>query len=377
MLDHYQLNFPGQIIFGNGTLQRLAKFITPESEILLLTGTHAVRSGLIKQIISLLNCCKISSITDIQPEPAISEVNRALEIGRSKNITAVIAIGGGSVIDVAKTVAALIPLAGAAEEYFNGTKKITGNGVFFAALPTTAGTGAEITPNAVFINPETLEKKSLKHQSMYADLAIIDPELTYSCPPHLTAASGFDALTQAIESYVSRNANPISSILASSATVQLFNNLEKACLDPVTENRSAMAEGSMTAAMAFSSSGLGAAHGLGHPIGSICKVPHGICCAILLIPVLRWNLPACETRLNELATACGIDSATKFIDALENLRHNIGIPDKFSGYGLDFSHFGFIIQNCRSGSMKSNPREMSDKQVEAFLSECANSGILT
>ncbi len=368
MLNHYQLSFPGQIIFGNGTLQRLPEFITPESNILLLTGTHAVKQGLVKQVTNLLNHCTMTVISDIQSEPAIIEVNRIQKTGREKAVTAVVAIGGGSVIDVANTAAALIPLTSSAEQYFSGEKKITGKGVFFIALPTTAGTGAEITSNAVFINPETLEKKSLKHQNMYADVAIIDPELTYSCPPQLTAASGFDALTQAVESYISRNANPVSSILARNATIQLFNNLEKACLAPDAASRSAMAEGSMIAAMAFSSSGLGAAHGLGHPIGSICKVPHGTCCAILLIPVLRWNLPSCEPRLHELATACGINSAHKFIDALENLRHNIGITDKFSNYGLDYRHFGFIVRNCRSGSMKNNPREMSDDEVELFLS---------
>ena len=370
MLDNYQLSFPGKIIFGAGTLQKIVDFIMPQSEILLITGKHAVDDGWVKQLTSLLASCNISVLTDIQAEPSILEVNRGLVIGRGKAVTTVIALGGGSVIDVAKTVAALMPLTGFAEEYFSGERKITGTGVTFIALPTTAGTGAEITPNAVFIDPETLVKKSLKHPNMYADVAIIDPELTYSCPPQITAASGFDALTQAIESYISLNANPVSTMFARAATVKLFFNLASACSAPNQLNRHAMAEGSMLGAMAFSSSGLGAAHGLGHPIGSICKVPHGICCAILLIPVLRWNLAVCEEQLQELAAACGIDSATDFIDALENIRHNIGIPDNFSSYGLDYKHFGFIVQNCRSGSMKSNPRAMSDLEVETFLKKC-------
>ncbi len=370
MLDNYQLNFPKNIIFGSGTIEHLADVVAPESEVLLLTGTHAVKNGLVKQVTDLLKHCQITTITDIQAEPSIDEVERIIKIGCEKIITTVIAIGGGSVIDVAKTVAALLPLTGSVEQYFNGSKKITGDGLFFIALPTTAGTGAEITANAVFINPATQEKKSIKHPTMYADVAIIDPELTYSCPATLTAASGFDALTQAIESYISRSANPVSSTLACKATVQLFNNLERACLAPDATSRSAMAEGSMIAAMAFASSGLGAAHGLGHPIGSLCKVPHGICCAILLIPVLRWNLPECETRLDELAAACNFDSADKFIDALEILRNSIGISDNFSSYGLDYEHFGFIVRNCRSGSMRNNPRAMSDAEVEAFLKKC-------
>jgi alcohol dehydrogenase class IV len=370
MLNNYQLSFPGKMIFGAGTLQNIADLIMSKSEILLITGKHAVADGLVSQVTSLLASCNISVLTDIQAEPSIMEVNRGLVIGRAKAVTTVIALGGGSVIDVAKTVAALLPLPGLAEEYFSGERKITGPGVTFIALPTTAGTGAEITPNAVFIDPETLVKKSLKHQSMYADIAIVDPELTYSCPPHITAASGFDALTQAIESYISRNANPVSAILARTATVQLFNNLEQVCLAPNIANRATMAEGSMLAAMAFSSSGLGAAHGLGHPIGSSCKVPHGVCCAILLIPVLRWNLPCCRQQLSELAAVCGIDSAEKFIAELEQLRCKIAIPATFSSYGLDSSHFGFIVQHCRSGSMKSNPRTMSDDEVKGFLAEC-------
>lgn len=367
MLDSYQLTFPGKIIFGTGTIQRLTEVISPKSTVLLLTGTHAVKSGLVKQVIKLLSHSQVSVISDIQAEPSIKEVDRIINVSCQKPITTVIAIGGGSVIDVAKTVATLLPLTGSAEQYFNGTKTITGSGLFFIAMPTTAGTGAEITANAVFISPKTQEKKSLKHSNMYADIAIIDPKLTYNCPPSITAASGFDALTQAIESYISRNANPISSVLARKATVQLFKNLEQACLKPNPANREAMAEGSMIAAMAFSSSGLGAAHGLGHPIGSLCKVPHGICCAILLISVLKWNLPTCEHRLHQLACACGLESAHEFIDALEILRHRIGIPNKFSAYKLDYKHFGFIVKNCRSSSMNNNPRDMSDSEVEIFL----------
>ncbi|MFA7230255.1 MAG: iron-containing alcohol dehydrogenase [Victivallaceae bacterium] len=364
----YSLQFPGKIIFGAGTYSLLPEYLPFDTRILLVTGRHAEHSGLVDGMFSLLKGHEVISSSSIAPEPSLQEVDNLLKAGRYNEVNAVVAIGGGSVIDCGKTAAALIPCRGKTADFFYGKKSVPGKGLFFAALPTTAGTGAEITPNAVLTDQKTDIKKSIRHDTMFADVAIIDPELTYSCPPELTAASGIDALTQAIESYIARDANPVSMTLAAKATALLFANLKKAYLDPNNfVARSAMAEGSMIGAMAFTQSGLGAVHGLAHPIGSKLHVPHGMCCAILLPIIMKSNLPHCEKQMNELAVTCGCGNAGQFIEEIKNLCAELNVPAGFSSFGFNRSYFQFILDNCRSNSMKKNPRTFTDAEIEQIL----------
>jgi len=272
------------------------------------------------------------------------------------------------VIDAAKAAAAIIPLDGETSDYFYNKKSITGQGLFFAALPTTAGTGTEATPNSVLTDPETEIKKSIRHDNMFPNLAIIDPELTYSCPRDLTAHSGLDALTQAIESYISRDANSVSKALAAKATQLIFNALPIVCADLKNQSaRNDMAEGSMITALAFAQSGLGSVHGLGHPIGSKLHVPHGLCCAVLLPKILRWNQDFCSEALNKLALSCGCANGNDFITQIEKLCKNLGIPDNFREFGISSDIFPFVLKNCRSGSMRSNPRHFEDNEILEIL----------
>ena len=302
------------------------------------------------------------------PEPPLNNVDELIELGRKEAVNAVIAMGGGSTIDAAKATAAIIPKKGHTADYFFGEKEITCKGLFFAALPTTAGTGAEITNNAVLTDKKGKVKKSIRHASMVADVAIIDPQLTLSMPPSITAASGLDALTQAIESFTSASANAVSKALAKSAVVKIMNSLLPAYQNGNnTAYREIMAEGSLLSAMAFSQSGLGAIHGLAHPIGSLLGLAHGLTCSILLAPVMEWNAPVCKEMYQELAEVCGFVNQNEFMAKICELRKNMQVPSGFSELGLHESHFPFIVANCRSKSMRCNPREMSDAEVVEFL----------
>jgi alcohol dehydrogenase class IV len=298
----------------------------------------------------------------------LSEVDKLIQAGRYSSSTAIVAAGGGSVIDAAKTAAVLSPLEGLSSDYFYNRLQIQGKGLFFAALPTTAGTGAEITPNAVLTDTKASIKKSIRHPGMFADVAIIDPKLTYSCSSALTASSGLDAFTQAVESYISKGANTVTRLLAGKAASLIMANIAQACKSPLdAAARSAMAEGSMLGAMAFTQSGLGAVHGLAHPIGAKLKMPHGLCCAVLLIPTLKANCPSCKPRLKELARLCGFDSIDNFIAEIAGIERKLNIPDTFKNFGLGEKHFDFILENCRSGSMQKNPRKFSDPELLEIL----------
>ncbi len=363
---NYTLQFPGKILFGAGCRKQLPALLPPGA-VLFVTGKHAAKQ-VETEFLPLLADRKCRIISDIQPEPPLSDVERVLDAARETGATAIAGVGGGSAMDCAKAAAALLPLVGSVTDYFYGKRKIPGKGVFFAALPTTAGTGAEITPNAVLSDPETGLKQSLRHPAMFADAALVDPELTYACPPAVTAACGFDALTQAIEGYISKNANPASKLFSLQAAQNIFRNLPAAAAG-VPGARDLVAEGSMFAAMAFAQCGLGAVHGIGHPAGAVCHVPHGVCCAILLPVILRRNLAACRGTMNELSHALTGEVPETLIEAIEAMRRQLGLPSDFSGYGLQRKHFDFIVKNCRSGSMKSNPRDLSDAEVIAILEE--------
>ena len=365
----YALHYPAEIVFGPETSGMLGEKLVRFKRILLVTGSHFANSPEFEKLLNTLNDHEIRVERGIHAEPPLADVDRVTAAGRDFQADAVVAIGGGSVIDCAKAAAALIPLAGSCAEYFSGTQAIPGKGLFFAALPTTAGTGAEITNNSVLTDPETKIKKSLRHPSMVADLALVDPLLTVSCPPALTAASGLDAFVQAFESYTSPKASAVTQALSCTALVKFAANLEKACQDgsdPAV--RTEMAEGSMMSAMAFSQTGLGAIHGLAHPIGSLLGVPHGKACAALIPAVVEWNLPACEKQYGEIAQRCGFGkNADDFLMVCLDLCRKTGVKAGFRDYGLNESHFDFIVKNCRSASMKLNPRPMSDDDVRDML----------
>jgi len=364
----YKLSFPGKTIFGNGSIQNLATELPHGTSFLLVVGKHVENSGLMDRIQKSLSSFKLLTFSGVQAEPPLEVVDEIIQMGRALEVSGIIAVGGGSVIDAAKAAAAIIPLKGDIGDYFHGRREIPGKGLFFAALPTTAGTGTEATPNAVLTDPDCHVKKSIRHDTMFPDLAIIDPELTYSCPRDLTAHSGLDALTQAIESYISLGANSVSKALAAKATKLIFNALPIACANLKNKQaRHDMAEGSMITALAFAQSSLGAVHGLGHPIGSKLHVPHGLCCAILLPVILRWNQDSCSEDLDELAEHCGCIDGDEFIGKIEKLCKELDIPENFKGFGISPEIFPFVLKHCRSGSMKSNPRHFEDSEILKIL----------
>jgi alcohol dehydrogenase class IV len=364
----YSLSFPGRIIFGAGAVKELPALLPANSRILLVTGSHAEKDDMLGFMQHLLIGFETTTVCGIESEAPLQEVDKLIQAGRYSSSTAIVAVGGGSVIDAAKAAAAIIPLEGFVTDYFYDKRKIPGKGLFFAALPTTAGTGSEITPNAVLTDQAHSIKQSIRHQGMFADVAIIDPELTYSCPPALTAASGLDAFTQAVESYIARGANTVSRLLAGRAAAMLMKNILPACDDPHDANaRCAMAEGSMLGAMAFAQSGLGAVHGLAHPLGAKLKIPHGLCCAILLVPVLKANLPSCKSPMLELAQICGFESTNDFIAGIAAIQKELGVPTTLRKYGFSEEYFGFILKNCRSNSMQKNPRKFTNPEIREIL----------
>ncbi|MBQ9501183.1 MAG: iron-containing alcohol dehydrogenase [Lentisphaeria bacterium] len=360
----FEMTLPHDIRFGRMCRKQLPPLLPP-GPVLFVCGNHA-KKRIAAETAELARNRKVVIASAEPGEPSVDAVDRLLETARREQVTGVVGWGGGSAMDSAKAVAALVKESRPAADHFYGRAAAQARSTFLALLPTTAGTGAEVTANAVLTDKETKIKQSLRTPGMTADAALVDPELISECPPSVMAASGFDALTQAVESFISRKADALTRSFARTAARDIFFNLAGACSgDPAAVD--AVSLGSLNAGIALSKSGLGAVHGIGHPAGSLLGIPHGVCCAVLLVEVLKFNLPAARDGLDELASALGARNACDLIDRISALRQKLGVPGSFRPFGLKREHFGFIIGNCRSGSMKSNPRDMSDDEAAILL----------
>jgi alcohol dehydrogenase class IV len=376
-MNDYTLLYPPTIRFAWGaraeTARRLAELAGGTLPRTFLVCSRSVRqSGLVDSLIAELGKALVAEQLGVSHDPPIAEVDALAETARRTRAEAVLAIGGGSVMDAAKAAAGIAPSGLPCAEFYHRGHALPANALPVVALPTTAGTGAEITKNSVLSDPVADTKKSIRSPHIIPKVAIIDPELTVSMSPAVTAASGMDALTQAVESYLSLGAHATSQALAIAAVRLLMRWLPAAHADGQNqEARTRVAEGSMLSAMAFGQSGLGAVHGLAHPLGHLLDLAHGFTCAVLLPHVLRWNAPDRPAEMAELAQACGLADGPAFIGAIERMAASFGIPRGLAA--LDpTQHTEYVVANCRSGSMRANPRPMSDEDVLAMLHTLAN-----
>jgi len=367
----FTLTYPPKITFGPGVAEQVgAEARRYGRRALLVTGRSAMRkSGLLGRVLGWLEAAglKVELFEQVESEPSLRTVHAGVEQARAEGTEVVVGVGGGSALDAAKAIAVMATQEGTIWEYHAG-REIEREGLPFLALPTTAGTGAEITRNAVLTNEETRVKQSIRSSRMMARVALVDPELTFSLPPDVTAYTGMDAFTQAVEAFVTRSANPVTDALALEAVRRLFRHLPTAVADGRNAAaREEVALGSLLSALAFSNSGLGAVHGLAHPIGARCGVPHGLVCAVLLPHVMAFNLDAAPEKFARLAEALGVAGPEEGVGAVRDLLARLGLPMTLSDYGLAEADWSLILAESRSSSMQKNPREASDEDLTEIL----------
>lgn len=366
----YNLKVVPQIFFGSGSVAAVGRVVAADARVLIVSGNSAERSGTVERVKKLLAPRAVEVFAGVEAEPSIQQVDQIREFARSFGCSAVVAIGGGSAMDVGKAVAAAGSSTVPTAEFFYDRSELPAAGCFMAAVPTTAGTGAEVTPNGVFTDKTSNIKQSIRGGSILPQAALVDPELTLSCPAQVTINSGMDALTQGIESYISRNSSNASRALAMQGVKLIVGALEKVVDDPGNINlRSDMSEGTMLGAIAFASSGLGAVHGLAHPLGARLHLPHGRVCGMLLAEVLKWNMSVCADALDELAAFAGWQNGKELIRQVEALQKHFGLESRLSACGLQESDLEWVVKNSRSGSMRANPRDFSDAELTALLQE--------
>jgi alcohol dehydrogenase class IV len=369
----------GRIVAGAGRSAELPGLLAGlGSRVLVCIGANPARhAGL------LAGLGMPAAVFAVAGEPTVDLARAGIAAAREHGADVVVAIGGGSVIDTGKAVAMLLANGGDPLDYLEvvgSGRKITQPAVPCVAVPTTAGTGAEVTANAVLAAPAHGVKASLRSPLMIPRVALVDPELTVSCPPPVTAASGMDALTQCLEPYVSVRANPLTDGLAREGLRRAAAGLRTAFADGSDLTaRTDMAMCSLLGGMALANAKLGAVHGIAGVIGGTADVPHGVACAALLTPVIEANVRALRSgpaghpaldRYTEVARTLTGNPAASVEDGLAWLRETItmlGIPH-LSAFGIGPQDADDVaVKAAASSSMQGNPVVLSHGDLRAIL----------
>lgn len=383
----WEFYLPTRIIFGRGSLNRLSIEVKSLGEpILLVTGKRALReSGILDRVSRILNKEKIASVLydQVSPEPDTEVVDRGVTFARQNRCKVVVGIGGGSAIDVAKAIAGLglEKSFASVAEYLEGggTKRLNSYGLPFIAIPTTAGTGAEVARNAVIINRNTRSKRSFRSNYLFARIAIIDPTLTVDLPQEITASTGIDTLTHLIEGYISRKANPLTDILAikgislvGEALISAYNNGSD------LEAREKMSLASLLGGVVLTNSGLGIAHGVSPFLGALHGIPHGVANGILLPRAIEFNLSSNIQKFKSVASVLGEkieglteeETAYKALSAVERIVKELGIPQSLGEFGVKSEDlYELAKKSLTSNSTRGNPREVSYEDLLSFLNK--------
>lgn len=382
----FTLTQPTRIRFGLDTINDLAALVRElgGSRVFLVIDPGVVAAGLLEPISASLAADKIpfTVYDQVDPEPGLKLADNGAKLARKGKCDCVVGVGGGSAMDIAKAVSILLTNGGKAEDYI-GLGKIAKNGVPKIMIPTTAGTGAEVTFTAVFINEKTGSKAGMNGDPLYPEAAILDPALTLSIPPHVTATTGIDALTHALEAYVSTQAHTISDMYALEAIDLITANLGKAYANGGNiEARSAMLLGSLLAGKALATAGVGLVHAMAYPLGGMHKIPHGLANAVLLPYVMAYNLIGAPERFSILAEMFGVDvsgmttreAAEAAVEAVWRLNDDVGIPKNLQELGIpreDIPEMAKIALTV-ARPVANNPRRPSREEVEAIYEEAMN-----
>ena len=371
-----------RIVFGPGTAGEVAPAAREMGKrALIVTGRGAGRAS---ALISSLRTSSVECVPFIVAgEPTVDLVRLGARSAREERCDLVIAFGGGSAIDAGKAIAALAANAGDVLDYLEVVGKGQALGrppLPFIAVPTTAGTGSEVTRNAVLASPEHRVKASLRSPLMLPRLAVVDPELTYGLPPRITASTGLDALTQLIEPYVSSRANPMIDALCLEGIRRASRSLARAYKDGSdTEARLDMSLASLFGGLALANAGLGAVHGFAAAIGGAFDAPHGAICAALLPSVMEMNIRALRARapqspalvryeeIARVITKSAGASAEEGADAVGQLCDELQIPP-LAAYGAGAEHVGALVEAAsRASSMKANPIALTPDELREIL----------
>jgi len=386
LVNYNTFKAPQLMVYGQDSFNRVGKEASLRGKKALIVSDKVMENlGYVDKCIEYLRQEDIlgETYTGVDSEPIDSYVEEALTLFKQKDCDVIISLGGGSCIDTAKAVAVLATNGGYIGDYMGEEKLATVLPISHIAIPTTAGTGSETTDVTIITNTSNNVKMMIKQSAFMPAVAIVDPLLTMSSPKKVTAATGVDALSHAVEAYLSKRAHPMTDVFALSAIKLIIANLRKVFMNPTdVEAREAMSTGSMYAGMAFSNASVCLVHGMSRPIGALFHIPHGESNAMLLPAVLEFSKIACIERLatigrifSEEAKEMGDDEAADFaVVQIRNLCMDLEIPN-LKDWGIKQEEFERAIKKMsldaiNSGSHSNNPRVPNQKEIEELYRIC-------
>ena len=334
MIMEFGFYTPVKVVFGQPVAEALPATLAEidVEHVLLLSDAGLAAIGLVDQIAGVLRTAgwQVAIFAQVQSNPTVRDVDATVSLARETGAQALVALGGGSVIDVGKGAGLLLSNGGRYADYQFGGKPITRPMLPMVAVPTTAGTGSEMTKVTVIEDEETRFKKGVLSPHLFARAAILDPALTLSLPSHLTAATGVDVVGHALEAYVGRRANPITDVLALGALRRAYRHLPRATRqgDDISARQEMMLASAM-AGLAFDQSGLGIIHSVAGPVAGYYGLHHGLCIGLLLPQGLAYNLPVLGEKRPALLRALGMPASISDEDLVAEVRNwmvDLGLP---------------------------------------------------
>ena len=377
--ETYTLLNVGKIVAGIDSIQAIRDFAAEYNvkSALIITDEGVWKTGLVDKPCELLTEAgvRVEVIHNTPPEPATHHVEQVLALARQQECQAVIGIGGGSSMDVAKITAVLLANTQSLTELLRG-ERIEKRGVPTLMIPTTAGTGAEATQNAIFLVPEEESKVGIVSPKLVPDWAILDPALTVGLPPAITASTGMDALCHAIECYISKKANPLSDTYALQAIRLIFRSLRRAYTNGQDlDARHDMLLAALFGGMSIASSSTTAVHALAYPLGGKYHMPHGLSNAILLPYVMEFNRDACTEKFRDIAEAMGLpvvglsaaDAADRMIESLFALTRDLQMTVSLQDRGLTADDIEGMVDAASKVTrlLNNNPKPMTREDIRA------------
>lgn len=375
-----------RVVFGPGTLVELGGLVVGMGRrTLVVTGRTPERAGPLFEILKEQGMDYV--VFPVEGEPTIETVRKGTQLAREAGCDMVVGFGGGSALDAGKAVAALLTNGGDPLDYLEVVgrgRPLTRPSTPYVAVPTTAGTGSEVTRNAVLLSPEHRVKVSLRSHLMLPRLALVDPELTCTLPPEVTASTGMDALTQLIEAYVSNRANPMTDGICREGMRRAARSLLRAYERGDPEAREEMSLASLFGGMALTNAKLGAVHGFAGPIGGEFRAPHGAVCAALLPHVMEVNVRALRERAPESWALRRYDEVGRILTGKEDAGAEEGVAwvrklcealriPPLASYGIGPEHFGTLVERAStSSSMQGNPIKLTQEEMEEVLARAVS-----
>ena len=372
MSNPFQFSLPAKVIYKPGAIEDLGALIADMkvTKALLVTDPGLVKAGYVEPISDILEKAGIDFkvFSDVEPNPSVETVEKGVALRKDLAYEVIVALGGGSPMDVAKTVAVRatnekpVPALEGADQFENAPLPVI-------AIPTTAGTGSEVTPFAVITNREQKYKLTIISQRIIPKVAILDPTMIANLPAFIAASTGLDALTHAIESYTSLFGSAYSDAFAEKAIDLIGKNLRRFVANRQNQEAAgSMLIASLFAGLAFAHSRLGNAHAMAHPLGGFFNVPHGVANAILLPHIMEYNCMASPERFERIALLLGEEPvAENAVMAVQQLNKDLGIPANLTAVGVQADAIEAMTADAmKSGNVLANPRQTGPAEIQSL-----------